>query len=211
MFLTLLYYETIKRPMHNHGWLYFGLFLCITLLFFVIAIGADGLSGALSRAILWVALLLAAMLSMQDICSLEAENGALQQIRRFSMGMEQFLLARLAGQWVISSITLMLILPVIAPMLSLGEDLSTLRLIVGHLGMLSICMLASNLSRITPMARFLMPVIVLPIAIPLLILGIGEGSMMSSQTSLPLLIGVVLVLVPVAIIASGAALRVSIR
>lgn len=210
MFGQLLYHECLKRPLYQHNWLYFIVFMVIFLVFFAIALGGDAIAPTSAHALLWVALLLAAMLSSQDSCALEAQNGMMQQLARKSFGVEQFLIARLVGQWGATSLALIVAMPILEPLLS-GAEVAMGRLVLGNLAMLCLCMMASHLAQINRLSKFLLPVIVLPLAIPVLILGVGTSAMMQQDNSMPLLAGITLVLLPCSILGGGAALRLMTR
>lgn len=197
------------------------------LMFFIIAVTLFplGLGGGeeeglalVAPGVVWVTALLAVMLSMDSLFRSDYEDGTLEQLLMTPQPLYFLLLAKVFGHWLVSSLPLVLLAPVLGAMLALpNEGLGALTLslllgtptlnLIGAIGMA----LTVGLSR----SGLLLAVLVLPLFIPVLVF--GTGAVQSSLTGLSpaglfavlaALLALALTLSPLAI---GAALRISIN
>lgn len=196
------------------------------LMFFVIAVtlfplggGADPefLSG-IAPGVIWVTALLAVMLSMDSLFRADYEDGSLEQLLMSPQPLYFLLLTKVFSHWLVSSLPIVILAPVLALMLALPEQgilplilsllLGTPILsLIGAIGMA----LTVGLSR----SGLLLAVLVLPLYIPVLVFGTGIVQSALNGLSISGLLAILGALLALAIslspLAIGAALRISVN
>lgn len=172
----------------------------------------------IAPGIIWVAALLAALLSLDSLFRSDFEDGALEQFLMSPHPGFVLVLAKVLAHWLVTGLPLMLMAPVLAiilyvPWSALGIVLLTLTLgtpvlsLVGAIGMA----LTVGLRR----GGILVALLVLPLYIPLLIF--ATNAIAAAMTGLPvdgqlLLLAALLVLaITLAPLATAAALRISLE
>lgn len=172
----------------------------------------------IAPGIIWVAALLAALLSLDSLFRSDFEDGALEQLLMSPHPGFVLVLAKVLAHWLVTGLPLMLMAPVLAiilyvPWSALGIVLLTLTLgtpvlsLVGAIGMA----LTVGLRR----GGILVALLVLPLYIPLLIF--ATNAIAAAMTGLPvdgqlLLLAALLVLaITLAPLATAAALRISLE
>lgn len=172
----------------------------------------------IAPGIIWVAALLAALLSLDSLFRSDFEDGALEQFLMSPHPGFVLVLAKVLAHWLVTGLPLMLMAPVLAiilyvPWSALGIVLLTLTLgtpvlsLVGAIGMA----LTVGLRR----GGVLVALLVLPLYIPLLIF--ATNAIAAAMTGLPvdgqlLLLAALLVLaITLAPLATAAALRISLE
>lgn len=142
---------------------------------FVIAAGEDAMTG-LAPAILWVAAVLAAVLSLEGMFEADLADGTLEQMLLTEHPLTLLVAARIAGHWllyglplIVTAILLALLLPV--PSRSVVPLLATL-----VLGTPVLSLVGSVLAALTVGLRgsgMLLALLILPLYIPVLIFAVG--------------------------------------
>ena len=196
------------------------------LVFFVIAVSLFPLGGGadhdflagIATGVIWVTALLAVMLSMDSLFRTDFEDGSLEQLLLLPQPLYFIVLAKVFAHWVLVSLPLVLISPVLASMMGLeGEAVWMLMLslllgtpalnLIGAIGMA----LTVGLSR----SGLLLAVLVLPLFIPVLVFGTGivTGSINGLPTGglLAVLAAISLLALILAPLAIGASLRISLN
>ncbi len=188
--------------------------LAIPVVFFVLvaalfpfAVGPDAkLLTRIAGGVVWVAALLAALLPVETLVAGDRADGTLDQLASRGIALELVAAARLASHWLGFAVPLLLALPVAGVLLGLdGAALrqTALGLAVGTPGLAALALIAASLTAGLRGGGALAGLIVLPLALPVLIFGVGiEGA-----GALKLLGASSLVLVALAPFASAAALR----
>lgn len=196
------------------------------LMFFVIAVtlfplGAgndEEFLAGIAPGVVWVTALLAVMLSMDSLFRSDYEDGSLEQLLLVPQPLYFLLLAKVFAHWLVSSLPIVILAPVLGAMLALpGEGAGVLVLslllgtptlnLIGAIGMA----LTVGLSR----SGLLLAVLVLPLFIPVLVF--GTGAVQAALGGLPAggLLAVLAALLMIALtlspLAIGAALRISIN
>lgn len=99
------------------------LFFVIVITLFPLGIGAESkLLQAMAPGIIWVAALLAAMLSLDGIFRSDFEDGSLEQLLLSAHPVTVLVLAKVAAHWLVTGLPLLLIAPVLALLLGLPSE-----------------------------------------------------------------------------------------
>ncbi len=173
---------------------------------------------ALAPGVIWVAALLACLLSVDGIFRTDFDDGSLEQMLVSPQSLHQLVMAKVICHWLISGFCLAMISPLLAMMLFLpGEGVMPLVLSL-LLGTPALSMFGAIGAALTVGLRkggVLIALLVLPLYIPVLIF--GSGTVQAGAMGLPIagylaLLGAILVfstlLSPFAIVA---ALKISVR
>ncbi len=182
-------------------------FFVLVACLFPFAVGPDAkLLGRIAGGVAWVAALLAALLPVETLVSTDRADGTFDQLVARGVALETVAAARLASHWLGFALPLVAALPVAGVLLGLdGAALgrTALGLLLGTPGLAALALIAASLTADLRGGGALAGLIVLPLALPVLIFGVG----LDSAGALKLLAASSLVLVAVAPFASAAALR----
>jgi len=197
-----------------------------TLLFFVLAVSLFPLGvgpepqilARIGGGVIWVAALMAALLSLDRLFLTDLEDGTLDILAQGSLPLPLVALVKCLGHWLVTGLPLAIIAPLLAilmqmPMESLGVVLTALLLGTPSLSLIGGIGAALTLG--ARRAAILVPLLALPLLIPVLIFGVGAieaaGFGLSPRPHL-LLLGAFLagslVLAP---LAAGAALKLALE
>jgi heme exporter protein B len=190
-------------------------FFVLAVLLFPFGIGPEpALLARVAAGIIWVAALLAAVLSLDRLFAADYADGGLDLIALSPLPLELAALAKVAAHWVTTGLPLTLI----SPLLGLFVDLDPAAMPVLVLGLLigtpALSLLGAIAAALTLGARrpgVLVSLVVLPLYLPPLIFGTGavEGALAAdgAHAHLLLLGALTLAALPVAPLATAAALR----
>lgn len=159
-------------------------FFVIVATLFPLALGADAERLALiGPAVVWVAALLAALLSLNSLFLADYEDGSLEQILLSPQPLPLLALAKAAAHWLVGGLPLVLVAPVAA--YSYGLSAEALRTTVLTLapGTVSLSLLGSVGAALTVglnRANALLGLLILPLAMPVLIFGAHTVSLAAS-------------------------------
>lgn len=188
------------------------IFLLLVASLFPFAVGPDAkLLGATGGGMLWIAALLAALLPVDRLIAPDRDAGVLDQYLLRGVSDEIILLARLVAHWLSFGPPLMLATVPAAALLKLDGDVIMrleLGLLLGTPGLAALGLLVSALTASLRSTGALAGLLALPLAIPLLIFGAGSLAP-GSGAAIKFLAALSLLLVAIAPIAGGAALRAS--
>jgi heme exporter protein B len=194
-------------------------FFVIVVSLFPLGIGPETqLLRLIAPGVVWVAALLASMLSLSRLFANDYQDGTLEQLLLTPQPLYLVVLGKVLAHWLVSEVPLVLI----APVIGLQFDLSKQDLWVLFLGLLLGTPVLSLVGAIGAALTLglrgggvLVSILVLPLYIPALIFGAGavEASIMgtSSQPHLYLLGAVAIVSLIFSPWASAAALRISLE
>jgi heme exporter protein B len=183
------------------------MFFVLVAAIFPFAIGPDArLLARIAPGIVWVAALLAALLPVETLLAPDLEDGTIDQLAARGIAMELVTAARILAHWLGFALPLLAALPVAAVLLGL-EGAAFWRLAAAlALGTPALAALAVVAAALTAGLRgggALAGLIVLPLALPILIFGVGAGA----AGALKLLAAASLVSLAMAPFAAAAALR----
>jgi len=189
-------------------------FLLVTALFpFGVGPAPETLARIAPGALL-AAALLAALLPLDRLFGAEAEDGSLDQLLLSGLTGAQIAAAKAAGHWLTTGAPLLLATPVAAAMLNLPVEAWGVAMLALGLATLFLSFLGTTGAALTLGARrggVLLPLLVLPLAIPVMIFGAmgieAAASGVAWRPFLLLLGALTAAALPLAPLAAGAALR----
>lgn len=200
----------------------FGLALAFFLIVVVLvplAIGPDTSQlRAVSPGILWLASLLACLLSLDRIFGLDYEDGTFDVLATSPLPLETVFISKSMAHWLTTGLPLAVLSPLFGVLLNLPDQARWVIVVSLFLGTPALSMIGAFGGSLTigiKRGGLLLSLLVLPLYIPTLILGAeavrraGEG--MAYGTHLSLLGAVTLLTAAILPFATAAALRVNLR
>ena len=193
-------------------------FIMVTTMF-PLGVGADSnLLRTIAPGILWVAALLAAMLSFPRLFDSDFADGTLEQIALSQEALSILVLAKVTAHWITSGLTLAILAPVMGIQFGLEGDLLAVlcaSLLLGTPVLSLIGAVAASLTLGLRGAGVLSALIVLPLFVPVLIFGAGAvtaaDSGLGGESHLLLLGAMLMASIPLAPLATAAALRIALE
>ena len=166
-----------KRPGDMLNPLFF--FAMVSTLFpLAIGPGADQLQ-TLGPGVVWVAALLASLLSLNSLYLSDLEDGSLDQLILSPQPLPLISLGKTVAHWLVSGLPLVLVSPLIAITYRMPADTIGVMLLTLTLGTMSLSLLGSVGAALTVglnRGSALLSLLVLPLAMPVLIFGaLGVG------------------------------------
>ena len=193
------------------------LFFILVTSLFPLGIGANpNLLQAVAPGVIWVAALLAALLSIENVFRSDFEDGSLEQYLLSSHPVSILVLAKIVAHWLITGLPLLLISPLLGVLLGLPGEAIKVLCITLLLGTPVLSLIGAVGVALTVGLRkggMILSLLVLPLYIPLLIF--ASSAVDSAAAGLPVtahlsLITALLVLaLSLSPFATAAALRVS--
>jgi heme exporter protein B len=192
-------------------------FFIIVVSLFPLGVGPEpALLRTIAPGVIWVAALLASMLSLPRMFASDHVDGTLEQMLVSGAPLGAIVLGKTVAHWIVSGVPLVLISPVLAIQYDLALEslvVLALTLLIGTPVLSFIGSIGAALTLGLRGAGVLLSLLVLPLYVPVLILGTGAvdiaGAGMSAQAHF-LLIGALLVVAAAfAPWAAAAALRIS--
>ena len=193
------------------------LFFVLVTSLFPLGIGADPrLLQAVGPGVIWVAALLAALLSLEGIFRSDFEDGTLEQFLLSSHPVSVLVLAKVLAHWLITGLPLLVISPLLGVLLGLPGDAIMILLVTLALGTPVLSLIGAVGVALTVGLRkggMILSLLVLPLYVPLLIF--AASAVDTAAAGLPVtahlsLISALLVLsLSLSPLATAAALRIS--
>lgn len=193
------------------------LFFVLVTTLFPLAVGADpNQLRAIGPGIIWVAALLAALLSLETLFRSDFEDGALEQILLSPQPLALLVLAKVVAHWLVTGLPLLIMTPLLGGLLDLSMPalvtlLKTLLLgtpVLSIVGAIAVA-LTVGLRR----GGTVLALLVLPLYIPVLIFAASAVSAaaagLSVQAHFALLAALLVLAFSLAPAATAAALRIS--
>jgi heme exporter protein B len=184
-----------------------------------LGLGPDlNLLARIAAGILWIALLLAALLSLNRIFEADYEDGTLDVLATGHLPLELVATAKSLAHWLTTGIPLALLAPVLGILLNL--DLASYPILVGTtlVGTPAVSFLGAIGAALTVKARrggLLLALVVLPLYVPTLIFGISAVSAAAGPAGMGaaflILAAISLAAVVLGPIAAAAALRIQLQ
>ena len=190
-------------------------FFVLAVILFPFGIGPEPeLLRRVAAGIVWVAALLAAVLSLDRLFAADYADGGLDQIALSAMPLEMAVLAKSAAHWLTTGLPLVIVSPLLAMLVDLDPAALpslVLGLLLGTPAMSLVGAIAAGLSLGARRPGVLTTLLVLPLFLPPLIFGTGavEASLAAegARAHLLLLAALTVAAVPLAPLAAAAALR----
>lgn len=173
--ITLLGRELKVAFRAGGGFGYALIFFFIIVLMLAFGIGPElGLLSKIAPGALWVCALLACLLSLDRLFSLDYEDGTLEQLALAPVPLETVVLAKVTAHWLTTGLPLALIAPVLGFFLGLPEQgflWVFLSLFVGTPALSMIGAFGAALTIGLRRGGLLLSILVLPLYVPTLIFG----------------------------------------
>lgn len=194
----------VRRGFTGAAWLPIAFFLLVATLV-PFAVGPDAkLLGTIGPGILWIAALTAALLPIERLVEPDRADGMLDQLFVHGVAEESVAAAKTAAHW-LTFAPLLLIAAVPASALLAMDGPSLVRTAIAlAIGTPALAALAVAVAAVTaglPRAGSLAGLLLLPLAVPLLIFGVGGALLLEASVSLLITAGAPFV--------AGAAIRAS--
>ena len=177
MFVTLLRRDLSLIARSPALWLPV-MFFVLTAALFPFAVGPDArLLARIAPGIIWVSALLASLLPVETLLAPDVEDGSIDQLIARGIALELVCAARIIAHWIGFAVPLLAALPVAGVLLGLSSDDGTriaIALALGTPALASLAVVAAALTAGLKGGGALAGLIVLPLALPVLIFGVGS-------------------------------------
>jgi heme exporter protein B len=193
------------------------LFFIIVASLFPLGVGAEpNLLRSIAPGVIWVAALLSSMLSLARLFAADHADGTLEQMLLGASPLGVIVVAKTAAHWIVSGLPLVLIAPLIAVQYDIPGELTPVLALSLLLGTPVLSLIGAIGAALTLGLRgggILLSLLVLPLYVPVLILGAGSVEMasagMGGEGQLLLLAALLVAACAFAPWAIAAALRIS--
>lgn len=212
----LTQYELLTTFRSPASWLTPLLFFIMTVCLFPFAFGSDEkILTTFAPCIIWIASLLAIMLSIGNLFQRDEQEGFLDVLLLSPIGIIQLALHKTVCHWLTNCLPLILITPLLALLLHLSVHQTTilvLTLLLGTPVLVLLGAIGSALILCTRGQSLLLPILIMPLYIPVLIF--GTGTLIAAGNGSPLngyfaiLTALILMSLAFAPLLTGAALRI---
>jgi heme exporter protein B len=173
----------------------------------------------IAPGVLWIALLLAALLSLNRMFESDYEDGSLEAIAAGPLPLEMVAAAKALAHWIATGIPLALMAPLLGILLNMDLATSPVLVLSMLIGTPAISFLGSVGAALTLKTRrggLLLALLVLPLYVPTLIFGISSIAMSSSglqggSSAFLILTAISLASLVIGPLAAAAALRVQMQ
>jgi heme exporter protein B len=179
------------------------------------AIGPDrDLLARLAPGIVWIAAFLSMLLGLDRLFRADHDDGTLLLLRGAALPLAAVALAKMVAHWLLTALPLIIATPVLAVMLAM-DMASFLRalasLVVGTPALVALGTVGAAVTVTIRRGGLIAPVLILPLAIPVLIFGVGAiaAGPGPDQTGSALLLLAAISLISVALSPFAAALAIS--
>ncbi|MDP1659233.1 MAG: heme exporter protein CcmB [Methylotenera sp.] len=194
-------------------------FFLIVSSLFPLGIGPEpAVLSSIAPGVLWVAALLAGMLSLTRLFAADFADGSLEQMLLAPQPLALLVLAKIFAHWLICGLPVVLLAPIIGLQYALPNDALLVLVFALLLGTPALSLIGAIGAALTLGVRgsgLLVALLVLPLYIPVLIFGAGAVAAsqhgMSSQAHLSLLAACSLLALVLAPMATAVALRISVE
>ncbi len=191
------------------------MFFVLVVVLFPFGIGPEpNILARIAAGVIWVAALLASLLSLERLFQTDFEDGSLVLMALGGLPLELVVLAKATAHWLVTGVPLLVAAPLLAVLLGMNRDgFGTLELTL-LLGTPSLSLIGSIGAALTLGARrggVLISLLILPLFIPVLIFGAAAidsaAGGLSAKPHLLILGALLAAALPMAAVASAAALR----
>lgn len=194
-------------------------FFLIVSSLFPLGIGPEpAVLSSIAPGVLWVAALLAGMLSLTRLFAADFADGSLEQLLLAPQPLTLLVTAKVLAHWLVCGLPVVLLAPLIGLQYALPNDALIVLIISLLLGTPALSLIGAIGAALTLGVRgsgLLVALLVLPLYIPVLIFGAGAVAAsqhgISAQAHLSLLAACSLLALVLAPLATAAALRISVE
>ena len=219
VFLRLIGRELTLALRGGIGTLMTVVFFVIAVTLFPLGVGPElGLLSRIAPGAIWVAALLAALLSLDRLFVADHEDGSLEQLMLGSLPLELVVLAKTVAHWLTTGLPLAVAAPVLALLLNISTDGLVILIVSLLLGTPILSLIGAVGAALTVSLRrggALIALLVLPLYVPVLIFGVGavEGAVLDIgvHANLSILAGGLVGALVLGPLAAAAALRMTVE
>jgi heme exporter protein B len=161
-------------------------FLIVTTLFPLSLSVQLSLLREMAPGVLWVAALLASLLSLDALFKNDADDGTLEQLALSGQGLTVLVMAKTLAHWLVSGAALVLVSPLVGEALAVPIEAFPVMMLSLALGTLTLSWLGAIGAGLTvglKRGNVLLSLVVLPLAMPLLIFGAAATDRAISGTN----------------------------
>lgn len=152
-------------------------FFVLTVVLFPLGVGPEPhFLVRIGAGVIWVAALLAAMLSLERLFQNDFDDGSLELLILAPVPLEVVVLAKVSAHWLTTGLPLMVTAPLLAVLLNLGADGSLMLVATLALGTPTLSLIGAVGAALVLGARrggVLLSLLLLPLYIPVLVFGVG--------------------------------------
>lgn len=186
--LLFIHHDILMTLRQAHSWLTPVLFFVIVVCLFPFALGPDQtLLNKIAPGIIWVAVLLAILISIGNLFKNDAQEGYLDLLLLSSYPLSLLVFAKILSHWLTHCLPLILISPVLGILLNLSAQEEFALIVSLLLGTPVLSLLGAIGAALLVGVRshgLLLPVLIMPLYIPVLIF--GTGTIMAANGHQPL-------------------------
>lgn len=190
-------------------------FFVIAVVLFPFGVGPEAsILARISSGVIWVAALLAAMLSLERLFQIDYEDGSLELMALQPIPLEVVVMAKITAHWLTTGLPLLIATPLLAVFMNLPNDgfwVLVLTLAIGTPSLSLIGAIGAALILGSRRGGVLLSLLVLPLYIPILIFGVsaidGAISGLTVDAHLLIMSGLLVAALPLCPWASAGAIR----
>lgn len=194
--------------------LFFGIVVCL----FPLSLNAQPqLLQTIAPGIIWVAVLLAILLSLDKLFRSDAADGFLDQLILSHHSLMVLIFTKVFAHWLVTGFPLILLTPLLGLLLHLSSKAILMLCVTLMLGTPVLSLIGAIFAALTISLRvngLLLPLLVLPFYIPILIFGAGSVALAASglviNSQLALMAAMLVIVLPLAPLTTSIALKISI-
>lgn len=164
----------------------------------------------LAPGIVWIAAFLSMLLGLDRMFRADDEDGSLLLLRQADLPLEAVVGAKVIAHWLVTALPLLLATPILALLLSMSFEQwakTTLALLLGTPALTGFGAIGAAVTVGLRRGGLIAPVLILPLAIPVMIFGVGSADPLAGTGATLFLIALSLVVVVFAPFAAALALR----
>jgi len=173
--LQLLYYECKILMTDRQQWLNGLLFFLVFVTLFAVVLSHEiTVLQRVSGAILWMALCITVLFSIDNIFRTEQEEGYLTQLLLSPYPLWQLMFMKIIALWLVVIVPLLICVPILVVMMALplgAVFMIVFSLSIGALAVVSLCAMGTMLTLVLPRSGMLLALLLMPLLTPILILG----------------------------------------
>ena len=153
------------------------MFFVIAVVLFPLGVGPESnILARIAAGVIWVAALLASMLSLERLFETDFEDGSLELLSLMPLPLEAVVMAKVTAHWLTTGLPLIVAAPLLAVLMNMdggGFSVLVLALILGTPSLSLVGAVGAALILGSRRGGMLLSLIVLPLFIPILIFGVS--------------------------------------
>lgn len=216
LFFTIVQFHLLQLLRQRGQVLASAGFFLVTVAIFPLAVGAEQkVLSQIGGGIVWITAFLAAMLPVHLYYDDDYRDGTLEVLVMQARSMEVLVMAKILVQWLAMTVPMMLVTPILVLLLQMEPGVIIrimYTLMMGMLVLISLGALAASVTLGLKQRSGLAYMLLLPLTVPVLIFGVGTlQTDRVAEGAFTFLCGLCLLLVPLCVLLSAAAIRLSVR